>query len=81
MPGLVAEMRHVDNRGRVVCYQANFGAALKRRHTLAQAENWKGAQKAKCVDFVIHIFAILGMFQPVHRDVTARPRDAAWYVG
>lgn len=81
MTSLIAKMRNVHDGGGVIRDQADFRTALKRHHALAQAQNGQGAQKAKGINFQIHSEGIMGMFQPVHRDVTARPRDAAEPIG
>lgn len=62
----IAEMRHIDNGGGVICDQADFCARGEGLHAFAQAQDREGAQKAEGIYFQIH--------RSHKRDVTVCPQ-------
>ena len=51
MAVFIAEMRDIDDGGRIICQEANARANGQRLHPFAQAQDGQGAQEADCVDF------------------------------
>lgn len=90
MPGLIAKMRHVDHRGRIVRHHAQAIPGAQSLHPLARFQNGQGAQQPQSIKFMFHASDLARtaprenhfspparMFHPRHKDVTALHRDAA----
>lgn len=76
MASLNAKMRNIDHGSGIIRQKAYAAACGQRYHAFSQTQHGKGAQQPDCIDFQIHNHQICAMFQPVHKDVTKRPRDA-----
>ena len=79
MSCLDAEMRHIDNRRRVIGPKLDLVTGGERLKPLAQLQDGQGAQKAPGIEdyWFGHGDRHLGaMFQRVHRLVTEQGGDA-----
>ncbi len=71
MPGLGAEMRHIDHCSRIIRPQAHTIARIQWAQPLAQFQNRQGAQKPGGIEiFNLHRPEINQMLHPVHSVVT-----------
>ena len=84
MPRLGAEMRHVNDRGRVIRQHGQTFASRQRLKPFAGLQNGQGAQQAggvELIGYLCHKLQIGGMFQSVHKDVTTPWGDAVTRMG
>jgi len=73
MPCLVAEMRHVDHRRRVIRQNLQNRTRLQGFQPLARFQHGQGAQQPDGIQGffdLAHVVQISGKFQAVHKDVT-----------
>lgn len=81
MARLGAEMRHIDDGGRIIGQKRDLRARIERAHPLAQAQDGQGAQQPAGIDDLAHAAEIGAMFQPVHKVVTECADDAGRVMG
>ena len=81
MPCLGAEMRHVDDRGRIVGRNMQCIAHSQASEPLARLENRERAQQPECVEFMFHGISLAQIFAQVNTAVVIRRRVAALYLG
>ena len=76
MPCFGAEMRHVDNRGRIVGQDVQYVVRRQGSEPFARLENRERAKQPECVEFMFHGISLAQILAQVNTAVVIR-RTAA----
>ncbi len=82
--GLDAKVRHVNDRGRIVCRHCQAVTGLQCLQAFTCFKDGQGAQQSRGIKFMYffgHAAQIGAMFQCVHKVVTIRRGDAVTRMG